>query len=82
MVPAGSHANKRYCSCSVEVSPRVSPLLVSVLFDAQTSGGLLLAVPEHLADRARALLEAGGDGAWIVGEVLPERPDGVLLEIR
>ena len=82
LVPAGSHANKRYCSCSGEVSPRVSPLLVSVLFDAQTSGGLLLAVPEHLADRARALLEAGGDGAWIVGEVLPERPDGVLLEIR
>lgn len=82
LVPAGSHANKRFCSHSVEVSPGVSPLLVSVLFDAQTSGGLLLAVPEALLDRARELLAAGGDGAWLVGEVLPERPDDVLLEIR
>lgn len=82
LVPAGSLANKRWCSRAVDLSPRVPPLLVSVLFDAQTSGGLLLAVPESLADRARALLEAGGDGAWVVGEVRPPRPDGVLLEIR
>lgn len=81
LVPAGSHANKRFCSRGVSIASDVSPLLVSVLFDAQTSGGLLLAVPEARVDRARDLLEAGGDGAWLVGEVLPERADGVLLEI-
>lgn len=82
LVPAGSLANKRWCSRGVDISPRVSPLLLSAVFDAQTSGGLLLAVPEDVTDKARAMLEAGGDGAWVVGEVRPPRADGVLLEIR
>lgn len=82
MVPAGSYANKRYCLRSVEIAPAVSPLLASIAFDAQTSGGLLLAVPSDRVDSARELLEESGDGCWLVGEVLPSRPDGVLLEIR
>lgn len=81
LVPAGSHANKRYCSCGTEVSPAVSPLLESVLFDAQTSGGLLLAVPEADVDRAVTLLREQGEGCWLVGEVLPERADDIFLEI-
>lgn len=82
LVPGGSHANKRFCAAGVDVSPAVSPLMVSVIFDAQTSGGLLLAVPRDKVERACALLEESGDGCWQVGEVLPERPDGVILEIH
>ena len=81
LAPAGSHANKRYCSCSTEVSPAVSPLLESVLFDAQTSGGLLLAVPEADVDRAVTLLTEQVEGCWLVWEVLPERADDIFLEI-
>lgn len=82
LVPGGSHANKSFCSHSVEVAPHVSPLMVSVIFDAQTSGGLLLAVPETDVDKALALLDGLGEKGWVVGEVMPERTDGVLLEIR
>jgi selenide,water dikinase len=82
LLPSGSHANKRYCSLSVQVDPGVAPLLEAVMFDAQTSGGLLLAVPGANADRAAGLLAGYGESCWPVGEVLPARRDGVSLEIR
>ena len=53
--------------------------LESLAFDAQTSGGLLLAVPPDQVEAARALLLGGGDLAAVVGEVLPPRPDGIAL---
>lgn len=82
LVPGGSLANKRFCACGCEAADDVSPLLLSAIFDAQTSGGLLLAVPEENVERALALLAEQGEGAWLVGEVLPERLDGNVLEIR
>lgn len=55
MIPAGSFANRRFCERSLVVDGAVEPLLVDLLADAQTSGGLLVAVGE---DRAGALHEA------------------------
>ncbi len=55
MIPGGSFANRAFCSRAVVVEDGVDPLLVDLLADAQTSGGLLVAVA---ADRAGALHEA------------------------
>ncbi len=71
MIPAGSFANKGFCAKSVRVADGADPLLVDIAFDAQTSGGLVLAVPPDLVDRAVAMLEAGGDMAARIGRVLP-----------
>jgi selenide,water dikinase len=71
LVPAGSHANRHFCSSRVQVGPDVPPVLTDLMFDAQTSGGLVLAVPPDLLERARALLLAGGDLAAVVGRVRP-----------
>ena len=71
MVPAGSFANKGFCAKSVRMADGVDPLLVDISFDAQTSGGLVLAVPPDKVDRAVAMLEAGGDLAARIGRVLP-----------
>jgi selenide,water dikinase len=65
----------------VEPEAGTHPAL-DLLFDPQTSGGLLLGVPR---DRSRALLaalrEAGDEGAAIIGEVTPPRPDGALIRV-
>ncbi|HSE06776.1 MAG TPA: selenide, water dikinase SelD [Methylomirabilota bacterium] len=65
----------------VEPEAAAHPAL-DLLFDPQTSGGLLLGVA---ADRAGALLTAlheGGDAhAAIIGEVTPPRADGALLRV-
>jgi selenide,water dikinase len=71
LVPAGSHANRHFCASRVRIGPDVPALLTDLVFDAQTSGGLVLAVPPALLDRARAMLLAGGDLAAVVGRVRP-----------
>ena len=82
LIPAGSHLNRKHWSCSTLVGTDVDESLESVVFDAQTSGGLLLAVPPDLLGAARAMLEADGDLACEVGEVLPPRRDGMALLLR
>ena len=55
MIPAGSFANRKFCESALTVDSDVDPLLVDLLADAQTSGGLLIAVDD---DRVAALHEA------------------------
>ncbi len=53
-----------------------------LLFDPQTSGGLLFGVAPDLAAAAVADLHAAGDAdAAVIGEVTPARGDGALFEI-
>lgn len=59
MIPAGSFANRAFCECALEADG-VDSLLVDLLADAQTSGGLLLAVAEERADALHAALEKRG----------------------
>ncbi len=51
-----------------------------LLYDPQTSGGLLLSVPKNQADEMLAALHRNGvGGATIIGEVLDE-PVGITVE--
>jgi selenide,water dikinase len=70
MVPGGSHANRRFCEKHLTIDPRVNPIDVVLLSDAQTSGGLFIAVSLR---NSRALLsrlhDRGATEAGIIGEV-------------
>lgn len=78
LVPVGSHANRRHCACKTQVSQGTDSLLALLAFDAQTSGGLALAVPEGRVAEARERLAAKGEPAWEVARVLP-RGDNLLV---
>lgn len=52
LVPAGSFANRNFCADKVRGLGPMDPLLLDILADAQTSGGLLISLPE---DRSTAL---------------------------
>ena len=55
---------------------------LDLLFDPQTSGGLLLAVPRERSSAMLSALRAAGDeAAAIIGEVAPARPDGALIRV-
>lgn len=69
MVPAGSYANRRFCESHVTIEAAVLPVHADLLFDAQTSGGLLLAVPQARLAEAVSRLEDAGELAAHVGEV-------------
>jgi selenide,water dikinase len=69
MFPGGSAANKKFCRSQVALPEKADPVLIDLVFDAQTSGGLVLAVPEAQVAQARAMLLEGGDLAAHIGQV-------------
>ncbi len=78
LVPAGSFANRNFCRDKVRGKDRIDPVLLDILADAQTSGGLLLSVPrgraaDLLADlRSNGVVEAaiiGSAGASDTGSI-------------
>jgi selenide,water dikinase len=77
-----SHTNYRHVASVVREEGTISGVLREFLYDAQTSGGMLLAVPKENADRApEALRKHGTLAAARIGEVLP-RQAGAQLIIR
>ena len=79
LLPAGSYATRRYCERLVSAAGGVDTLLMDLLFDPQTSGGLLLAVPR---DQAGACVdrmhEQGIAEAAVIGEVAESHEKGML----
>ena len=74
------HAQNARGQRGVVVSSGVDPESAALLFDPQTSGGLLFGVDAaRAAEAVAALQEAGDTAAAIVGEVLPARADGARL---
>ena len=59
LVPAGAYANRDYLN-QVEFRPEVPVNLQDLLFDPQTSGGLLISLAEDLAADLLAELHAAG----------------------
>ncbi len=79
LVPAGTYANRKHCSCRTHVVPEIDELLALLAFDAQTSGGLVLAVPEERKEEAEERLAALGEPAWCIGRVLSDRENVQLI---
>lgn len=82
LLPAGSYANKHYCDNRVSVAEGADPLLVDLAFDAQTSGGLVLAMPETQVPEATKMLSDSGDIAAVIGRVSVVSDDGAQLFVR
>lgn len=75
LLPAGLHANRAFRRGMVDIDPSIPLPLQDLLFDPQTSGGLLVAVPSTAADEAlRRLHDAGVTAASVVGTVT-DSPD-------
>jgi selenide,water dikinase len=80
LIPAGAYRNREFRKTLLEFAPGVDPVLRDVLFDPQTSGGLLISVE---ANRAEALVDAlrgkGISAAAIVGETVLEPRERILV---
>jgi selenide,water dikinase len=71
LIPAGAYRNREYRETMLSFDDHVSRALQDILFDPQTSGGLLISVPEHQADAlTNALQNAGVEDAAQIGEVI------------
>ena len=81
MLPAGSFANRAYCAKTVSVAEGLDPIRSDLVFDAQTSGGMVLAVPEEKVPAAQTMLRDAGDLAAIIGCVVEEEPGKARLRL-
>lgn len=76
MVPGGTGRNRQYNQDLVQLGSKITKAEVDLLFDPQTSGGLLLSLPQ---EDAQAFV--GVQQAWIIGQVLPKKPGEKLLKV-
>ena len=77
-IPGGAGRNKTYLDGKVEFERELNEDLHEILFDPQTSGGLLMAVPAAQIDALTRALQSRGVSGWVVGEVIAGR--GIQVE--
>ncbi len=68
--PGGTSDNRIHFSPHVDFNPSLSEKEQMLLFDAQTSGGLLLAVSADQLSDLLTSMNAAGQDAWEIGEVV------------
>jgi selenide, water dikinase len=76
LVPGGAHRNRKHWHSLVIISQDLPKWDQDILFDPQTSGGLLLSLPEKQAEN----LVNHGIGS-IIGQVIPRDKNQHVLEI-
>jgi selenide,water dikinase len=63
----------------VEISPEVETVQLDLIFDPQTSGGLVMSIsPYHAETYLEALKDGGVHSAAIIGEVTSSHSTGRL----
>ena len=70
LVPAGSINNRTFAACRTRWERDRDDDLENILFDTQTSGGILMGVEPAIVSAVKAYLTAGGDLACDIGEVV------------
>ncbi len=80
IIPEGDYENKRFCSSAVRIKDGIDKAKLDLMFDAQTSGGLLISVDKEKADTLWVkMLEAGILESGIIGTV--KQKQDVWVEI-
>lgn len=73
LVPGGAHKNREFREAIVDFSSSLDNVFRDILFDPQTSGGLLICVAEEAAENLlRRLKEKVSDRVALIGQVVAE----------
>jgi len=79
IIPSGAYENMHYLRNDVLAEPSVPQHLMDLLCDPQTSGGLLVSLPEKQALELVQRLNGVTPCAQIVGQVLPQGEKAILV---
>jgi selenide,water dikinase len=78
LVPAGAYSNRKHIGDKVKFAGNISEDIQDVLFDPQTSGGLLISVPKDNVDLLLENLKNTPNEFAVIGEVV-EKEDVYLI---
>jgi len=80
LFPAGAYSNREYFSCKVEADSGISSVFLDLLYDPQTSGGLLVSLPCHEAEQmVKILRQEGHADTAMIGEVTEAFPGKIKI---
>ncbi len=79
-IPAGAYRNREYAESSVKVLGDISRAMQDILYDPQTSGGLLFALPREVAAECLKELKKVIPQAEIIGYVTGIQDAWIYLE--
>ena len=80
LVPAGAYRNRDFAEPTASILGDVSRAMQDILYDPQTSGGLLFAIPAAEAEACMAELNAVIPAARVIGYVTEQLDAGIYLE--
>jgi selenide, water dikinase len=78
MVPGGAHKNRKFFKKLIQVDESIDRALLDLMFDPQTSGGLLISLEKSQSKAFIDKMATSGQKAWIIGEILHDSDSGFL----
>ncbi len=80
LVPAGAYANRGHIGENVFINEYVPQDIEDILFDPQTSGGLLISIPREKAELLLEELKSTPTKFALVGEVIEKQEHYIIVE--
>lgn len=80
LVPAGAYSNRRHIGDKVKFIGEISEDIKDVLFDPQTSGGLLISVPREEVDLLLDRLKDSPNEFAVIGEVIEKEETDLIVK--
>ncbi len=77
-LPAGAHKNRKFFEPVTRIDPALDRAVIDLMFDPQTSGGLLISLDKKEASIFIEKTKAAGREAWIIGEILDDSSTAFL----
>ena len=69
VIPGAIERNREYVGDALQVTPGVDEAAINLGFDAQTSGGLLIAIAPERLEALRQSLARRGAGGYVIGKI-------------
>ena len=80
LVPAGAYANRAFTGDNVYINDNVAQDIEDVLFDPQTSGGLLISIPKEKVEKLLEELKSTPTEYAVIGEVFEKQEHYIIVE--
>jgi len=79
LVPEGAYKNRKFYQASVSCEGEVSAEMMDLLYDPQTSGGLLIFIDSSKGETFKECCREKGVDAFCIGEVGESSPGNILI---
>lgn len=80
MIPGGANDNRAYLADKVKTADNIEKNLLKVLYDPQTSGGLLIAINPDRAEHFERDMAARNLPCWRIGEISDKTEYPIVVE--